>query len=662
MTYPVLFAVHAVRLILVVYWFSLMRASLLAESLHMSAPESRVLLGYTLLAAGLIWLPRLRNWWHALLALVVVSAGALRIVLAGSDPRPYGLAFLTAALFGMWHLYHQRSRDASNRSAESGTPRVTPPVQQPSAAKAGTADAPSQPPAQQQPAVPAYDFNENIRYPRYTFADVVGMAETKKRLESAAQEIVRGQGKPRNGMILFGDPGNGKSMFAEALAGELQVPFFSIAYGDMASKWVNETPLKVKAAFQAARKLGAGVFFIDEIDSFLKARDGSAHHMDQDLTNVMLTEIVALRGTKIILVGATNMLDKLDGAGIREGRFDYKIEIPAPDLLARQAILCRSIGDELGFDLVDSEAVTKLAERWEGFSASRLSSLGSQLYEMWRDGQFGGKVTFDVCMRAMRLLQGRRGKLPENVKSIDEILMPQGSRNALRDLAFKMENVDNLERIGGRLPPGVIFVGPPGTGKTQAAMALAKTSGWAFLKITGAEIIAKPQAWDALYREACDIRPVVVFLDEADGILCDRQYSNYGMVTEKILTTMDGAGGRVRDVLFVAATNHYDRIDSAAVRGGRFEDKIVFDVPGVRDMAEYVEAAVARWAGTWEIPGEVRMLLIDKVTGCSIADADAVIQKTIDIAAVRRMRDGSTALRPEDVEQSARSVLVDQTR
>lgn len=231
----------------------------------------------------------------------------------------------------------------------------------------------------------------------------------------------------RRTVIPFGDPGNGKSMFAEALAGEMKVPFFSIACGDMASKWVNETPQKVKAAFQAVRKLGAGVFFIDEIDSFLKARDGNAHHMDQNLTNVMLTEIVALRGSKIVLVAATNMLDKLDGASVREGRFDYKVEIPAPTCKLVRRILRRSIGDHLGFDLIDNEATAKLAERWEGFSASRLSSLGALLSDTRRDGQYGGKVTFEVGMRAMRLLQGRRGKLPENVKSIDEILMPNAS-------------------------------------------------------------------------------------------------------------------------------------------------------------------------------------------------------------------------------------------
>ena len=657
MRYPILFALQATRLILVLHWFSLMRASLQAGTPHLSGPESSILFGHTLLAASLVWLPRFRSWWHALAAFVVLSAGVLRILLAGSTFTPAGLAIWTAAFFGMWHLYHQRNRQASNSSAESGTPRVAHPTPQPVAARASAADAPSQQPTQPQPAVPAYDFNENIREPRYTFADIVGMAETKKRLLGAAQEIAKGQVKPRNGMILFGDPGNGKSMFAEALAGELKVPFLSIAYGDMASKWVNETPQKVKAAFRAARKLGVGVFFIDEIDSFLKARDSNAHHMDQDLTNVMLTEIVALRGSKIILVAATNMLDKLDGAGVREGRFDFKVEIPPPDLIARQAILRRSIGDELGFDVIDNEAIAKLAERCEGFSASRLSSLGAQLHEMWHDGQFRGKVTFEIGMRAMRLLQGRRGKLPENVKSIDDILMPDLSRNALRDLAFKMGNIYSLEKIGGRLPPGVIFIGPPGTGKTHAAMALAKTSDWAFLKITGAEIIAKPQAWDNLYREACNIRPAIVFLDEADGILCDRQYSHHGMLTEKILTTMDGAGGRVKDVLFVAATNHYDRIDAAAVRGGRFEEKIVFDVPSAHDMAAYVKIAVIKLTDTWEVRREVLALLIDKVTGLSVADADAVIQKTVDAAAVRRVREGSMDLRMEDVEQGARAVL-----
>jgi ATPase family associated with various cellular activities (AAA) len=197
-----------------------------------------------------------------------------------------------------------------------------------------------------------------MRKPKYTFADIVGMSATKQRLLTAAREIVAGGRDARNGMMLFGDPGNGKTLFAEALAGELRVPFISIAYGDVASKWINETPQKIRAAFAAARHSGTGVFFIDEIDSFLKNRgdgnDGSARHSgDRDMTNVMLTEIVNLRGTKIVLIAATNLRDQMDAAGIREGRFDFQIEVPPPDMEARQAILRKGVVEALGHAVVD---------------------------------------------------------------------------------------------------------------------------------------------------------------------------------------------------------------------------------------------------------------------------------------------------------------------
>lgn len=147
-----------------------------------------------------------------------------------------------------------------------------------------------------------------------------------------------------------------------------------------------------------------------------------------------------------------------------------------------------------------------------------------------------------------------------------------------------------------------------------------------------------------------------MFLDEADGILRDRRYSNYGMLTEKILTTIDGAGGRVRDLLFIAATNYFDQIDSAAVRGGRFEEKIVFDVPEAQDMEEYIRARLGG-LDAWVVGGSVESLLCEHLRGRSIADADAVIQKAIDAAAVRRLRESTTDIREADVEQAVKVVL-----
>ncbi|GAB3628095.1 AAA family ATPase [Pandoraea terrae] len=661
---------------------------------HAGALRNGTVLGATVVAAALIWLPnpRVRGWtWVAFLVL------CLSLVPLGYERSLFSIPavlVLTVAGIRLWHLHRTAIVPSMeivgaqvwiplaikiSPSVPSATPAAAPAPAAPAVPVAPSASVvprvpvapvapavPAPPPtasaprAQRavQPAAPEYDFSDNVREARYTFADVVGMTETKKRLFGAAQDIIEAQVRPRNGILLFGEPGNGKTLFAEALAGQLGVPFLAIAYGDTASKWVNETPQKVKAVFAAARKVGTCVLFVDEIDSFIKARDGGAHAMDRDLTNVMLTEIVALRGSRVILVAATNALDALDGAGKRDGRFDFKIEIPAPDLTARVALLDRAIGDELGADFIDRSAIQALAGRWEGFSAARLSALGGQLRELRRDGGFRGPVTFDIGMQAMRLLQGRRGQLPEHVKAIGDIIMPEASRDLLRDLAFKMEQAERLEQLGASLPRGLIFTGPPGTGKTQAAMALAKASGWAFLQLTGAQIIAEPRSWDKLYREACDIRPAIVFIDEADGILQDRRHTNYGMLTERILTTMDGAGGRMRDVMFIAATNFYDRIDTAALRGGRFEEKVTFAVPGPKAMAGYVRGALRKKLGNrWRVQSEAVDLLHRRVTGRSIADADAILDKTLGVAVLRRIRDRTTDIRVADVEAAVRAVL-----
>ncbi|MEM5425784.1 AAA family ATPase [Paraburkholderia ferrariae] len=650
----------------------------------------------TLVAASLVWIPNrdVRGWtW---VAFVVLVFGMMLVALTFTTWSPAALAAIAAASFKL-RRSHQRRAPVGiivegtrvfiplemKITPQQPVPDVCPEKLAPAARTRLAASANELPAVQELPvaptpapqpvashasrAVPAaqaitpvWDFSENVRKPRHDFSAVVGMEDTKSRLLRSAREIIEGTSKAhRNGILLFGDPGNGKTLFAEALAGELDVPFLSISYGDIASKWINETPAKVKAVFAEARRIGTCLLFIDEIDSFLKPRDGNIHSMDRDLTNVMLTEIVGLRGSKLILVAATNFLG-VDYAGTRDGRFDFKIEIPPPDVTARIALLRRSITDELGVSFAQPESITALARRWEGFSAARLTALGGQLREMHRDGKFTGPVTFEVGMQAMRLLQGRKGRLPEGVKDISEIIMPDTSRGALRSLAYRMKETENLEKLGSTLPRGVLFVGPPGTGKTQAAMALAKTSNFAFLKITGADIIADPRSWDRLYREACDIRPCVVFIDEVDGILQDRRHSGHGhgMLTEKLLDTLDGACGQTPDVLFIAASNHISRIDTAAVRSGRFEEKILFDIPTSKAMSAYVRTILAnKLDGAWKVEPEAVVQMIRFLGGRTIADADALLRKSITIAAIRRTRERTVDFRATDVIHGAQAIF-----
>ncbi|NPT42375.1 AAA family ATPase [Paraburkholderia sp. 1N] len=608
----------------------------------LGAAQRSQLLSLTLMAAVSVWVQDRRSGRWASAAFLVLSVGLLRIALPIDRLSGYGLAIWGLAAGGILiQRYWLRKQAAKGRST----------------ANAGAAA--QLPRHRSEPSQPVYLFDQNVQQARYRFADLVGMGETKKRMLAAGEDIVRGSGNKRNGVLLFGDPGNGKTLFAEALAGELKVPFMSITYGDVASKWINETPQKIDAMFRTARRLGACVLFIDEFDSFTKPRDEGGHSMDRDMANVMLTNINNLHGTRVVLVAATNFIDKLDPAAIRDGRFDYKIEIPPPDMEARVAILRKSIGESLGSSFVEPVAITSLAERWSGFSASRLTSIGGQLADMRRDGKFGaGKVTFDLGMRAMRLIQGRKGKLPEDVKSIDEIIMPGEARTVLRDMAYRMQQVHNLEKMGGSLPRGAIFFGPPGTGKTQAAMALAQASGWAFLMTTGAKLVSNPNLWGRLVREAKDIRPAIVFIEEADDTLLDRRYSNVARLTNEILATVDGVDGRVRDVMYIAATNHYDRLDSAVLRGGRFEEKVRFDVPEPQDMRAYLGQKLAKVAGNiYTVAPGVLDRCVAVLAGRSIADADAVIAQAINFAAVRALRGAGARLCPGDMSAAAQVVF-----
>ncbi|MGY6162365.1 AAA family ATPase [Paraburkholderia strydomiana] len=513
---------------------------------------------------------------------------------------------------------------------------------------------------EQMAAQQAYSLDDRVLRPRFGFDAITGMAEVKARLLNMARDILTHPERARNGILLSGEPGNGKTIFAEALAGELGIPFLSISYQDIASKWINETPERVKAAFAQAARLRQAVFLVDEIDGFIKSRSDQTHSMDRDLTNTMLTEIVRLRGTGIVLVAATNDIAWLDAAAIREGRFDFKVEVPPPDLPAREAILKGSFGRALGADALDQSTLRSLAARWAGFSAARLTAVGPQLADMRAEGLFGkGPVSFGIAMQAMRRIQGSKGHLPEAIKAIDEIIMPDGSRDDLRRLTRRLQNVHRIEQLGGALPRGVLFYGPPGTGKTQAAMALAKASNWAFLKTSGAELLGTHSAWNKLYRAAKDLRPCILLIDEADDVLGDRRMSGVAPLTNRILASIDGADGRVPDVLVIAVTNHPEALDQAALRGGRLEQKIRFDVPSREALDAYIRIQLRLRAGdTFAISRHTVECLITGLKGCSIADADTVLQRVIDEAAARHIDDGSATITAVDVRAALSTLTV----
>ncbi len=489
------------------------------------------------------------------------------------------------------------------------------------------------------------------------FSSIVGMDELKAKLLQAGKEIKERKSGARNGILLFGEPGNGKTMFAEALAGELKLPFLAISYGDVASKWINQTTEQVVQVFASARRQAPCVLFIDEIDSLISSCDGGLTNGQEEsarTTNTILTEMVNTRGTGVVLIGATNFLEKLDAAAVREGRFDYKIEITAPDQPAREAIVAASFakhaprGTTLG-----KEVLARAAKRWSGFSASRMAAVGQ---EAASKASRGSAVSFEAMMAAMRSVQGRAGKIADEVPTLDEMCLPTAMQAPLKQLAVRMENIVEIEEMGGTVPRGVLFRGPAGTGKTLTAQALAKTAGWGFLSVAGSDLVRDPSKIDKLFRDAAEIRPCLVFVDESDDLLQNRDYSANTDATNKFLSAMDGAGGKTLDVMIVAATNYPERLDAATLRGGRFTEKIDFAVSD----ASQATALASKWLRQLKLPTESGLdtaVLVALLQGHSPANINAVLQLTVDTVAARSFRGGEKLIRMSDIQDALRVVI-----
>jgi transitional endoplasmic reticulum ATPase len=184
--------------------------------------------------------------------------------------------------------------------------------------------------------------------PDMDFDDVGGMGELK---QSLIDRVVDPLDRPElyeeynlgvvNGVLLYGPPGTGKTYLTRALAGKLDYNFISVTPTDITSSLVGEAADNVADLFRIARQNQPCLVFIDEIDAIASARSGGAQktQSERQMVNQLLTELTEIQGEDVIVVGATNMLDEVDDAIKRSGRFDERIEVPPPDAQARIAIL-----------------------------------------------------------------------------------------------------------------------------------------------------------------------------------------------------------------------------------------------------------------------------------------------------------------------------------
>lgn len=214
------------------------------------------------------------------------------------------------------------------------------------------------------------------------FSDVAGEDEAKEILSeivdflhNPAKYTEIGARMPK-GALLVGPPGTGKTLLAKAVAGEADVPFFSISGSEFVEMFVGMGAAKVRDLFQQANEKAPCIVFIDEIDTIGKKRDGggfSGNDEREQTLNQLLSEMDGFDGRKgVVILAATNRPDSLDPALLRPGRFDRRVPVELPDLKGREAILKVHAKDIRIGDNVDYNAIARMAS---GASGAELANM-----------------------------------------------------------------------------------------------------------------------------------------------------------------------------------------------------------------------------------------------------------------------------------------------
>jgi transitional endoplasmic reticulum ATPase len=221
-----------------------------------------------------------------------------------------------------------------------------------------------------------------VEVPNVHWSDIGGLSEVKQRLQESVEWplkygelFAQARINPPKGILLVGPPGCGKTLLAKALATESNVNFLSVKGPELLSKWVGESERGLRDVFRKARQAAPALIFFDEIDALVPTRGATASsdQVGDRVLSQFLSEFDGIEELKgVLILGATNRLDRLDPAVLRPGRFDEIIEIPPLAEDERRAILEVHLREK---SLAPGVSLDQLAQETEGYSGAEIASL-----------------------------------------------------------------------------------------------------------------------------------------------------------------------------------------------------------------------------------------------------------------------------------------------
>jgi len=409
------------------------------------------------------------------------------------------------------------------------------------------------------------------------------------------------------GVLLYGPPGTGKTLLAKAVAGETNAHFISLSGPEIMGKHYGESEERIREIFTQAEENAPSIIFIDEIDSIAPKRDEVSGELEKRIVSQLLTLMDGMKSRgKVVVIAATNRPDSIDPALRRPGRFDREIEIGIPDDEGRFDILSIHTRGMPIDEKVDLKQISKITH---GFVGADLEVLAKEaaMRSLRRNVLDDKDFSYDDDEISSEILQ----KIQITDEDFREALKEVGP-SALREVQVQIPNVswddvggldqlkeelqeavewpikykDAYDYVDVESPKGILLHGPPGTGKTMIAKALAKMTESNFISIKGPELLSKwvgesEKGVREIFRKARQAAPCIIFLDEIDALVPRRgSGGSDSHVTEnvvsQILTEIDGLE-ELHNVLIIGATNRLDIVDEALLRPGRF-DRII-EVP-----------------------------------------------------------------------------------
>lgn len=445
-----------------------------------------------------------------------------------------------------------------------------------------------------------------------TYEDVGGLHQELARIREMVElplkhpELFERLGiEPPRGVLLYGPPGSGKTLIAKAVANETDASFFHVSGPEVIHKFYGESEAHLRAIFEKAKAQAPSIIFIDEIDAIATKREEVRG--DQAVERRVVAQLLALmdglesRG-QVVVIGATNLPDVLDPALRRPGRFDREIEIDAPDRSGRRGILeIHTRGMPLGPDV----SLDRLAETTHGFVGADLAALGREaaMAALRRamprlhleDGQIPYQFLLELEVGMDDFLEALREVEPSALREVfteipevrwsDVGGLDEAKRLLTETIVWPVQRPDIFREAGTRPPKGVLLSGPPGSGKTLLAKAVATETGVNFISVKGPELLSKwagesEKALRQVFRKARQASPCIVFFDEIDALVPIRGAGAEvaERVLSQLLTELDGVE-ELKGVTVVAATNRPDMLDPALLRAGRLEVRLELPLP-----------------------------------------------------------------------------------